>query len=71
MVALSDADLRWHDWTRYSARQDALIQMGGLVGTFTLPSAVLAPFWPCLWLGQWTHLGKGAVMGLGRYRLIL
>mgnify|MGYP005813695785 CR=1 FL=1 len=69
-VPITDADLRWHDWTRYSARQDALLQMGGLVGAFTLPSAALAPFWPCLWLGQWTHTGKGAVMGLGRYRLI-
>jgi hypothetical protein len=70
-IALSDADLRWYDWTRYSARQDALLQMGGLVGTFTLPGAALAPFWPCLWLGQWTHAGKGAVMGLGRYRLLI
>ncbi|WP_440941152.1 CRISPR system precrRNA processing endoribonuclease RAMP protein Cas6 [Immundisolibacter sp.] len=71
VVALSDADLQWHDWTRYSARQDALLRMGGLVGTFTLPGAALAPFWSWLWLGQWTHAGKGAVMGLGRYRLIV
>ena len=68
-VPITEPDLRWHDWTRYSARQDALLQMGGLVGAFTLPGAALAPFWPCLWLGQWTHAGKGAVMGLGRYRL--
>jgi len=65
------ADLRWQDWTRYSSRQDALLQMGGLVGTLTLPAPQLTPFWPYLWLGQWTHLGKGAVMGLGRYRLRL
>lgn len=63
------ADLRWQEWTRYSSRQDALLQMGGLVGTLTLPAAGLAPFWPYLWLGQWTHLGKAAVMGLGHYRL--
>lgn len=69
-VAISDLDLRWQDWTRYSSRQDALMQMGGLVGGFTLPGEALAPFWPCVWLGQWTHLGKGAVMGLGRYRLV-
>ena len=60
---------RWHEWTRYSARQDTLLQMGGLVGSFALPGAALAPFWSCLWAGQWTHAGKGAVMGLGRYRL--
>jgi hypothetical protein len=62
-------ELCWHDWTRYSSRQDALLQMGGLVGTLTLPTAELAPFWPYLWLGQWAHVGKAAVMGLGHYRL--
>lgn len=68
-VELASARLRWHDWTRYSSRQDALIQMGGLVGEIELDGANLEPFWPYLWLGQWTHAGKGAVMGLGRYRV--
>ena len=63
-------DLRWQDWTRYSSRQDALLQMGGLVGTLRLPTAGMEPFWPYLWLGQWTHVGKAAVMGLGRYQLV-
>ncbi len=60
---------RWHEWVRYSSRQDALLQMGGLVGEIELDGAELEPFWPYLWLGQWTHAGMGAVMGLGRYRL--
>lgn len=64
-------DLRWQDWTRYSSRQDALLQMGGLIGTLELAADRLAPFWPYLWLGQWTHLGKAAVMGLGRYQLAM
>ncbi len=68
-VELADARLDWHDWTRYSSRQDALIQMGGLVGEIDLVGAGLEPFWSYLWLGQWTHAGKGAVMGLGGYRL--
>jgi len=68
-VELAGARLRWHDWTRHSSRQDALIQMGGLVGEIELDGAGLEPFWPYLWLGQWTHAGKGAVMGLGRYRI--
>lgn len=63
------ARLRWYEWARYSSRQDALIQMGGLIGEIELEDAGLEPFWPYLWLGQWTHAGKGAVMGLGRYRL--
>ncbi len=64
------ARLRWHEWVRYSSRQDALLQMGGLVGEIELDGADLEPFWPYLWLGQWTHAGKGAVMGLGQYRLM-
>lgn len=63
------ARLRWHEWARYSSRQDALIQMGGLIGEIDLDGVGLEPFWPYLWLGQWTHAGKGAVMGLGHYRL--
>jgi len=61
--------LHWHEWVRYSSRQDALLKMGGLVGEIALDGAALEPFWPYLWLGQWTHAGKGTVMGLGRYRI--
>ncbi len=68
-VGLKSARLSWHDWTRFSSRQDTLVQMGGLVGEIELTGADLEPFWPYLWLGQWTHAGKGAVMGLGRYQI--
>ena len=43
--------------------------MGGLVGSFELAGPDIEPFWPLLWLGQWTHAGKGSSMGLGRYVL--
>jgi hypothetical protein len=68
-VPLAAARLRWRDWSRYSSRQHATVPMGGLVGEIDLDGAGLEPFWPYLWLGQWTHAGKGAVMGLGGYRL--
>lgn len=61
--------LRWHEWTRYSSRQRTTMQMGGLLGEVTYAGPDLAPFWPLLWAGQWTHAGKAASMGLGRYRL--
>ncbi len=60
-------DLRWREWTRYSSRQRTTLQMGGLVGSVTLEGEALVPFWPYLWLGQWTHAGKGTSMGMGRY----
>ena len=69
-VPLVRQDLRWQDWTRYSSRQETTMQMGGLLGHFELDGGqALAPFWPCLWLGQWTHAGKGTALGLGAYRL--
>ena len=68
-VPIANSTLRWREWGRYSSRQDAEIPMGGLIGAFEIASPELAPFWPCLWLGQWTHIGKGCTMGLGRYAL--
>jgi len=68
-VTICNASLRWHDWTRYSSRQQTTMQMGGIVGEFELPAEGIEPFWPYLWLGQWTHAGKGASMGLGQYRI--
>ncbi|EAR23048.1 CRISPR system precrRNA processing endoribonuclease RAMP protein Cas6 [Nitrococcus mobilis] len=67
-VRVNAVHLEWFDWARYSARQRRRIPMGGLIGELAL-SGEFAPLWPWLWLGQWLHVGKGAVMGLGRYRL--
>ena len=58
----------WQDWGRRSGRQHQRIDMGGLVGDVTY-SGDLAPFRPLLALGQWTHVGKGAVFGNGQYTL--
>lgn len=68
-VATVHADLQWHDATRYSSRQDVTMQMGGVLGVLDMAADDLAPFWPYLWLGQWTHAGRFTTMGLGRYRI--
>lgn len=65
----ADIDLVWRDMTRYSHRQQAVMQLGGVLGHIDLTAADLDPFWPYLWLGQWLHAGSGATMGLGRYRI--
>jgi hypothetical protein len=64
-------DLHWHDWTRFSSRQQQEMTLGGVLGTWTLaaPSDVLNQLWPWLWLGQWLHVGKNATMGMGGYWL--
>ena len=68
-IQIANSNLSWRDWSRHSSRQSAKIPMGGLVGAFDLASSKLTAFWPYLWLGQWTHVGKGCTMGLGRYVL--
>ncbi|WP_031433648.1 CRISPR system precrRNA processing endoribonuclease RAMP protein Cas6 [Methylomarinum vadi] len=68
-IQFSDKQLQWFDWKRYSSRQDAEMNMGGVVGTLSLAMPGLEPFWPYLWLGQWIHAGKGTSMGLGYYSI--
>lgn len=62
--------LRWHEWTRYSSRQDTLMQFGGLIGEIRLAGPALPDVWPALWFGQWAHVGKGTAFGLGGYQVI-
>ncbi len=64
----SQTELKWLDWTRYSSRQRQTMQLGGVTGRWTLQGD-LAPFLPALHLGQWVHVGKETVFGLGRYTL--
>lgn len=65
----ASADLRWVEHSRYSRRQQSAMQLGGVVGRLTLEGVDISAFWPYLWLGQFTHAGSGATMGLGRYRI--
>ncbi len=64
-----EKQLKWREWTRRSSRQQKLMQLGGVVGRWTLRGN-LAPFLPAMHLGQWLHIGKETVFGLGRYALI-
>jgi hypothetical protein len=58
--------LHWHDWERYSRRQDSTMKFGGLTGTITF-AGPLAPFLPYLRLGAAVNLGQATTFGLGRY----
>lgn len=68
-VQFEAQNLHWYDWTRYSSRQQTEMQMGGLLGSVSLDMRGLEDFWPYLWLGQWTHVGKGTSMGMGAYTI--
>ena len=58
--------LYWHDWERYSNRQDTRMKMGGFMGEITYEGK-LKEFWPYIKLGEYMHVGKGSGFGLGRY----
>ena len=57
-----------HDPERYSARQDAKLKMGGVVGE-AVYEGNLEQFAQLLALGEVLHVGKGTGLGLGRYRV--
>ena len=67
-ITLDTRHLRWFDWERYSNRQRQTMKLGGLLGPLHLQGN-LAPFEHLLHLGQWLHVGKETVFGLGGYRL--
>ncbi len=60
--------LTWQDWKRYSSRQQQETPLSGLTGTWELKGD-LSPFIHTLYLGQWSHIGKNATFGLGKYTL--
>jgi hypothetical protein len=59
------ASLRWHDWERYSNRQQCKVPMGGLVGELTLEQGT-EEWWPWCQAATLVSVGKGTAMGLGR-----
>ncbi|MDR1696482.1 MAG: CRISPR system precrRNA processing endoribonuclease RAMP protein Cas6 [Endomicrobium sp.] len=62
------SNLRWQDWTRYSSRQNAKMEFGGLVGNIIFQGD-LTGFMPYLQLGEIIHIGKNATFGNGKYSL--
>lgn len=71
-VRTVESSLCWHQLERFSGRQYRRIEMGGVEGTVTFESAdaeTWKPYLPLLLAGEWVHVGKGAVMGLGRMRV--
>jgi hypothetical protein len=68
-VRMVSAGLRWHDWERWSQRQQKLMKLGGIVGELVLEGEEIAPFLPLLSIAEVVHVGKGATFGLGKIEL--
>lgn len=67
-VSISSSSLKWFDWERYSARKDARVRLGGLIGEITYRGDI-SSFIPLLKAGEILHIGKGTSFGLGRFIL--
>ena len=60
--------LRSLQYSRYSNRQQRSHPVAGVMGAMTL-NHVTEELWPYLAIGEWTHVGKGAAMGQGKYEV--
>lgn len=63
------SSLRWVEQERYSRRQHTSLRMGGFTGEMVVEGN-LQPFLPLLVAGEYVHVGKGTVMGLGKMQLV-
>jgi len=68
-VQIVAENLSWHDWRRYSNRQDQAMLMGGMIGQVTYAGQV-DEFLPLLQYIQQVHLGKATTFGLGKLRVV-
>ena len=67
-VRVKEKKLRWHDWERYSGRQETRMKMGGFLGEIIFEGEI-GPFMPLIKAGEILHVGKGTSFGLGKYRI--
>ena len=56
------------DWTRYSNRQQQTMPLNGVGGEFVLEQ-VSPALQALLHYGQWLHVGKNSIFGLGQYQI--
>ncbi len=65
-VRVVSADLNEQHFKRYSNRQKRPVRLDGFTGKITFEGD-LSPFLPWLKIGEFLHVGKGAVFGMGGY----
>lgn len=56
------------NWQRFSGTQDQKIPSDGVVGKWIFHGDI-QPFLPYIELGELLHVGKGAVYGMGKYKI--
>ena len=64
-VRITEDNLRWYDWKRYSFRQDKSMLMGGIVGSVTYEGKI-GEYMSLIDFCSNVHLGKQTSFGLGK-----
>ena len=67
-VRLEHHETFWSGYSRQSKRGGDY-EVEGFIGQAWYAGDDLRPLLPALWLGQWLHIGKGYVIGNGRYAI--
>lgn len=67
-VRTESAEFRVYHWDRMSGRLGRRVQMDGVVGSLRA-AGDLTELVPWFRLGEWTHVGSGTSMGMGKYRM--
>jgi CRISPR-associated endoribonuclease Cas6 len=70
-IEMRAARLRWHDWERYSNRQQTKMKLGGFTGEVEYVGEGLPEFLPLLVAGELLHVGTGTTFGLGKYQMLM
>lgn len=67
-VRLEHDETFWRGYTRRSKRS-GVQEIEGFIGQVWYAGEDMRSLLPALWLGQWLHIGKGYVLGNGRYAI--
>ena len=67
-LRISQPQIQWKDFHRYSSRQKRVMNLGGMVGTFELTGNVAAVL-PSLEFCSYFHIGKQTVFGCGKFSI--
>jgi|GEM_PF-143211 len=69
-IGIDRALLNWHDWQRYSNRQETKMKLGGFIGEIQYCGEAVAEFLPLILAGEILHVGTGTSFGLGKYEIV-
>lgn len=67
-IQVTNHNLEWKDWTRFSGKQGMRQNYDGHLGTITY-TGELAPWQKLLNMGCWLHTGSTATFGMGKYEI--